>query len=141
MKQKTRKRLTVTLCIVGIIIGILFLRAGLSGVQNKKANNEYFTEGIRLVAYQVREYLETGDTDALSRAGADLGYLSDRGYTALAGEDNGALLDKLAQAFTSDLNRLSEHAERLASALELIADDPTDEYAYLQINIALNSIS
>lgn len=141
MKPKLKKPLTVALCILGIIIGILSLRAGLSGIRNDKVNNEYFSDGMRLVAYQVREYIETGDTDALSRAGADLGYLSDRGYTALVGDDNGMLLDELAKAFTSDLTRISEHAERLASAFEIIADDPTDEYAYSQIQIVLNSIS
>lgn len=141
MKSKTRKSLTVALCVVGVIIGILSLRAGLSGIQNKKVNNEYFVEGIRLVAYEINEYIETNDTDALSRAGADLGYLSDRGYTKLAGENYGALLDELAKFFTSDLTEISQHAERLASAFEIIADDPTDEYAYSQIQIVINSIS
>ncbi len=142
MKQnsKVKKSLTVALCVVGIIIGLLSLRAGLSGVKNKKANSEYFSDAMRLIAYEVNEYTETGDKSVFSRAGTDLAYLCERGYDEIAG-DNSELLEELAKSFTSDEEKLLEHAERLANVFELLADDPTDEYAYSQIQIVLNSIS
>lgn len=136
-----KKVLTVALCVLGIIIGTLSLRAGISGVQKNKTDSEYFTEGARLIAYELREYLETGDNDVFHRAATDIIHLSESFRTDIGSDFNKEVFAQTADAFAYSEGKMRSYAQRLAEAFELIAENPKDEYAYSQLKIVLNSIS
>ena len=136
-----KKVLTVAVCVIGIIIGTLSVRAGISSARQKKTDSEYFTEGAKLIAYELREYIETEDNDIFHRAATDVLHLSENSNLDLGSDYNKEVFSDTADAFTYNEGKMRSYAERLAEAFEMIAEDPKDEYPYSQLKIVLNSIS
>ncbi len=136
-----KKRILIALCIVGIVIGIFSVRAGVSGVKNKKSDEEYFLEGVKLIAFELREYIDTNDENSFHRAATDVQYLSEEMNFDLGSDFNKEAFAGIVEAFAYSEGKLRSYAQRLAEAFELIAENPKDEYPYSQFNIVLNSIS
>ncbi|MDD6021619.1 MAG: hypothetical protein PUB94_03055 [Oscillospiraceae bacterium] len=135
-----KKKLIIVLCVIGAAIGMLSVRAGVSQIRNKRAIEEYFTEGARLIAYEIREYIETGDKTSFHKAAIDVRYLSSEAGNAMGSEYNKKAFEGISEAFAQSEDKLRDHAERLAEAFEKIAEAPQDEYPYSQFNVVLNSI-
>lgn len=136
-----KKKLIIAICVFGIIIGTLSVVAGVSRYKSTNESSEYFTEGARLIAYQLRQYVETGNEESFHNAAADVQFLAKDLTFDLGSEYNEEAFEGIVEAFTYKEGKLFDYAERLAKAFEMIVEDPTDEYPYSQFNIVLNSIS
>lgn len=136
-----KKKLIIAVCVVGIIIGILSVRAGISASRNGRENSESFIEGAKLVAYELREFLDTKDEESFHRAAIDVQSMAKDLEIDLGSEYNKKAFDSIVEAFTYSEGKLYNYAQRLAEAFEMISENPKDEYPYSQFNIVLNSIS
>ncbi len=136
-----KKKIVIALGIIGIVIGIFSVRAGVSGVKSRKSNEEDFVEGVKVIAYEIREYIDTGDENSFHRAATDVQYLSEEVDFDLGSDFNNEAFKGIVEAFTYNEGKLRTYSERLAQAFELIAENPKDEYPYSQFNLVLNSIS
>ena len=131
-----------------IIAAVLVLSVGgsiLSGViAQKRETGNTLSEGVRLAAYEIRMYLETGDEDYFHRASADmqsLEQLAQSDSLILSDEYRKEAFMSIISAFRYKEEELLGHAERLESALRLISENTDEDYPYAQLNIILNDIT
>lgn len=131
-----------------IIAAVLVLSVGgsiLSGViAQKRETGNTLSEGVRLAAYEIRMYLETGDEEYFHRASADmqsLEQLAQSDSLILSDECRKEAFMSIISAFRYNEEELLGHAERLESALRLISENTDEDYPYAQLNIILNDIT
>lgn len=134
------KKLTAVIC----IILSLFLIVGIIGARyirsERKNENDNFIYAAKNIAYEIGEYIETGEKEYFLRAAADVTQMNSIAGTAenTVSEENAKILEKLSSVLEYNPEKLISEAQRLKDAFEIIAENGKDtDYAYAQIQIAL----
>lgn len=139
----SKKRITAIILAVALIIAV----AGkfvYSDFTRKKENSENLIQGVRLVAYEIGQFIETGNEEYFHQASVDLQSLEE-----IAENDERILSDDYRkEAFLSIINafkyqegELTDLAERLKAAFDLISEDKDEDYPYAQLYIVLDNIT
>ncbi len=138
MKKKIIAALCVALLILSAVgvAGIRFIRS------ERKTDSENYLLAAKNAAYEIGEYIETGDENSFSFAAADIIQMNNMTSSAssVVSPDNAEIIENAATVLSYNPLKLSCEAERLRTALEIIAENGEDvDYAYAQIQIALTN--
>ncbi|MGN0443140.1 MAG: hypothetical protein ACI4F5_00815 [Acutalibacteraceae bacterium] len=136
-----KKKLTAVICIIisfFLIAGIMCARY-IRG--ERKAGEENYLLAAENVAYEINEYLETGEKEYFSRAAADIYQMSLMTDSAdnIVSESDTETMEFLAAALQYNEDSIINEAERLYDAFKYISQNSEVEYAYAQIKIALSN--
>lgn len=136
-----KKKLTAVICIIisfFLVAGIMCARYIRS---ERKAGEENYLLASENVAYEINEYLETGEKEYFSRAAADIYQMSLMTDSAgdIVSESDAETMEFLANALQYNEDSLISEAERLYDAFRYISQNSETGYAYAQIKIALSN--
>lgn len=136
-----KKKLTAVICIIisfFLVSGIMCARYIRS---ERKAGEENYLLAAENVAYEINEYLESGEKEYFSRAAGDIYQMSlmTNSIGDIVSESDAETMEFLATALQYNEDSLISEAERLYDAFRYISQNSETEYAYAQIKIALSN--
>lgn len=108
----------------------------------RKTENENFIYAAKNIAYEIGEYLETGEEEYFRRAAADITQMNNMSGSAknTVSEENAKILEKISSVLEYNPEKLIGEAERLKEAFKMIGENGENtDYAYAQIQVALNN--
>lgn len=133
------RRLKALICILisgFLIAGIMCSRY----IRNERKSDEgFYLDAAANAAYETGKYISTGDMIHFSRAAADIIQMSNMtdSVSGIINENEAKIIKTLASVLEVNAQKLTQQAERIRSAFEIIAGGGDSAYAYAQLEIAL----
>lgn len=131
--------------IICIFISV-FLIAGIIGARyirkERKAEENTYVYAAKNVAFELGEYIETGDEEHFNRAAADVIQMSNMTASAkdIVNDNNEKIIRNLADVMRFNEKKFKNEAQRLKDAFTIIGENSKDlDYAYAQIQIAITN--
>lgn len=136
-----KKKAAIIICVIlsAFLITAVIFSFRFIGAERKNDEENYIL-AAKNIAYELGEYIETGDENFYFRAAADTVQMNSLTDTAknIVSDENSEIMNGLSAVMEYSPQRIINEAEKLKAAFEMIAENSSNtDYAYTQIRLII----